>query len=545
MNLKKLSILLCVILLVAIIIPACSTSTPTPTSPAAVPTVVPSTPALTQPSAQTSTSAAATGPKRGGILTVIAPLSPSAIGHYPGVPLTMGAVQESCATIFETLLILDSKGDPAPNLATAWQIGADGKSITLTLRQGVKFHDGTDFNADAVKYNIDSRIAAKDMSLASISSVDALDNYTVRLNLAHWDIGIYNWLDVSSFMISPTGLKNHDKQWAMDNPVGTGPFKFVSFQPDVSLKLTRFDGYWQPGKPYLDGLEFKFVADPFTAVAAFKSGQGQILMDPNPKDASSLQTAGYVLTKCPAYATSLAGDSKNPDSPFANIKVRQAVSYAINRDALVKGLGYGILQPILQPADSANYWYSPDIKGYPYDPAKAKALLTEANYPSGFNTTLIVPTSKSGDFFVQVQQDLQQVGIKAELQTMDDAAFNKLCMTGWKNSLIFLNAFFLSIGADEGQFINTFFSGNGPLNVSVDYNAEYMQQLALINSELDLNKRKAEVQQLMKIVTDQYCMATVITENYAIAVKTKQVHDEYLYTTWAGQWTPVNAWLGD
>jgi peptide/nickel transport system substrate-binding protein len=344
-------------------------------------------------------------------------------------------------------------------------------------------------------------------------------------------------------MVSPTALKSHEKEWIMEHPVGTGPFKLVSFQRDVSLKLERFQDYWQKGKPYLDGLEFKFVVDPFTALAAFKRGEGQILMEPNVKDLPDLKGAGYVITKCPAYAASLAGDSRNPESPFADVRVRQAVAYAINKEAIVKALGYGIWEVASQPAVPMNYWYNPDIKGYSYDPDKAKMLLKDAGYPDGLKTTMIIPTSKYGDIWVQVQNDLQRAGIDAKLQNMGDAAFTSLRAAGWKNSLILFDGFFLSIGADEGQMIRSFLSSKAPFNVSVNCPADYEEKLAQIASERDLEKRKVLVQELMKIVIDKNCMVTPITLNYAIAAKSPKAHGEMLYEIWAGQWTPADAWL--
>jgi peptide/nickel transport system substrate-binding protein len=450
---------------------------------------------------------------------------------------------QTTGAIIETLLCLDKNGDPAPYLATDWKISSDYKSITLTLGKGIKFHDGTDFNAAAVKYNLDANIAAHNLSLMSVSSVDVVDDYTVRLNLTQFSMSIMSYLAISSLMVSPAALQNNTKEWIMDHPVGTGPFKLVSFQRDVSLKLEKFADYWQEGKPYLDGIEFTFVADPFTAMAAFKSGTADILMSVGLKDVNDLINLGYVVTKCPAYMSSLAGDSANPESPFANLKVRQAISYAIDRESLVKGLGYGILRVANQPANPNNGWYNPDIKGYPYDPDKARSLLKEAGYTDILKTTMIIPTSKSGDMWVQIQQNLKAVGIEVELQNMNDPAFMDLRSKGWKDSLIFFDGFFTSIGADEGEMIKAFLSRNAPMNVSVGIPDDYDAKLTEVSNEYDAAKRKVLMQELMKIVIDVDCMAIPICENYIIGAKSSKVHGDKLFEIWAGQWTPADGWL--
>ncbi len=150
--------------------------------------------------------------------------------------------------------------------------------ITFTLRKGVKFHDGTDFNAEAVKFNLEAKKAAKMSGTEDWSSIDILDDYTVRINLLQYvNTALARFTAIYGAMVSPTAFKKNGIDWARWNPVGTGPFQFVGFERDVSAKYKRFEGYWQKGKPYLDGVEYLYIKDPMTQSATMEAKEAHVL----------------------------------------------------------------------------------------------------------------------------------------------------------------------------------------------------------------------------------------------------------------------------
>ena len=168
------------------------------------------------------------------------------------------------------------KGLPVPWLATGWKIAKDLRSITFTLRKGVKFHDGTDFNAEAVKWNLDRYRTSTNTELKSVESVEVLDPFTVKLNLSKWSSTLIdNFTMHAGMMISPTSFQKNGADWAKTHPVGTGPFKLAYWQRDTSVKFEKFPGYWQKGKPYLDGVEWVIIADMVTRTMAFKKGEAE------------------------------------------------------------------------------------------------------------------------------------------------------------------------------------------------------------------------------------------------------------------------------
>ncbi|HEX2964198.1 MAG TPA: ABC transporter substrate-binding protein [Syntrophorhabdaceae bacterium] len=481
--------------------------------------------------------------RRGGVLKIIS------VGGAisPGEPAEISSPHDStfASPAIESLLALDNKGNPIPCLATGWTISKDAKTITMTLRKGVKFHDGTDFNAQAAKHDLDMfRASPKRVTLKSVSSVEIIDDYTIRLNLSQFESHILASLATApGMMISPTAFKTHNKEWIMRNPVGTGPFKLVKHERDVSLVYERFQGYWQKGKPHLDGIEFKFVDDAYSALMAFKAGEGDLIMRIDAKDANTLQATGkYTIDKVPVSINGLVSDGSKAGSPFSDIRVRRAVEHAINKESIVKTLFYGISKSVNQSASPDNQNYNPAIKGYPYDPKKAKELLVSAGYPQGFKSKIIYRTTDTGYVFVAVQDYLKSVGIDVQLEVVSPTQYSKIINTGWDNALVY---FYLPCGngMDPASSLNTFFTTKSLLLKSAFRSNKFDAIVLKASAEPDPKKRTVLYKELGRMLTDEYAMAIPIYVNYSIAARTPQVHDTRLFNIWPTRWTPEDAWL--
>ena len=190
-------------------------------------------------------------------------------------------------------------------------------------------------------------------------------------------------------VLSPTAYETYGEEYCIVNPVGTGPFKFVSYEPDVNLVCERFDNYWQKGKPYLDKIEMIYVKEMTTAANMLRDGKVDVIVNINGASAADLKSEGYAVTALPWTMEGLLPDSLNADSVLADKRVRQAIEYAIDRPAIIKAFGYGYWHALTQLATEAVYGYNPAIKGRPYNPDKAKQLLAEAGYTNGFKIKLI------------------------------------------------------------------------------------------------------------------------------------------------------------
>jgi len=484
---------------------------------------------------------AASTPKPGGVLKIGVEYDAHVLGYPPKMhKITCGFF---ATTAIETLIRSTKKG-PLPGLATSWKIGPDFKYIELTLRKGVKFHDGTDFNAEACKWNLDQFRNAGRSELASVKSVDAIDNFTVRLNLSTPDNMVITHLaDWPGFMISPTAFKKNGEDWCITNPVGTGPFKLKSWQRDVSMKFERFDGYWEKGKPYLDGVEWLKIADPMVRLASFKAGEVDVITGVTPKDAKDLKASGkYNISANYAGFIGLAFDARSPNTIFADVRLRKAVAYAIDTKAIIEALGYGYREFINQVAPPTAWGYNSKIVGYPYNPEKAKALLAEAGYPKGFNTKIISPpTPDTIDQYSLVQAQLASVGINAEIEKVDWGRIDKFVVGGtWPNNLVwFVMDFALQ---DDLRTINLL-SSKSPLWTQILHPEKVDNIAAQAASTSDLETKKGLVQEAMRMIVDEYCTVLCLGINLNPIARYPRVHDDGLYEVAPARHRLEDAWL--
>ena len=253
----------------------------------------------------------------GGTLTMSDFVEEPNIG-YPPKMFRPPAMRQSGPAL-ETLLRTDMTGKPVPWLATAVKEDPKAMTVTLTIRKGVKFHDGTDFNAEAVKWNLDQQVADKGLGTDNIKSVEILNDSTVRINLTAWDSTfISNLAQPTGLMISPAAFKKNGKDWCTNNPVGTGPFQIVSRQKDVRSTFKKFDGYWQKGKPYLDKIEFTPIQDPLMREMSLKKKEIDLMGTINANNLKGLEKEGLTVIRRtqPAGARALVFDSANPKSPL-------------------------------------------------------------------------------------------------------------------------------------------------------------------------------------------------------------------------------------
>jgi peptide/nickel transport system substrate-binding protein len=487
---KKFFIVLAVLLVSVLVLTGCASSTSSPTSTSTTSST------SVQSSSTTSTSA---GPKYGGTLKVMLIAGPQTAGGWP--PDVFGPDAQSYQYCMEPLLREDNKGDAIPWLAESYKISDDLKSITFTLRKGVKFHDGTDFNAQAAKWNLDNQISAKSSYSVYWASVDVVDDYTIKVNFNSWSNTILDTFADSpgSWMVSPTAFEKNGVDWMRDNPVGTGPFKFVSFQRDVSYQVTRNPDYWTKGEPYLDGVEVLYVADPLTQKAAMQAGEADMLQMEPGKAAADMEALGldfkYSIITIPCFLP----DSAHADSPYKDQKVREAVEYAIDREAIAKAFGYGFWQAPYQIPPPSNPAYNPNFAyARKYDPDKAKQLLNDAGYPNGFDTTILVnPAIVTRDIVVALQNNLAAVGIKADLSYPT----NMGAFIGDSNSLH--NVLVIQPILSSPNFNNTFMFFMGPgfmWNQNFQPPPEFLEarEKSLASPTMDVNLIRAATDELSK-----------------------------------------------
>ncbi|MDQ1129912.1 ABC transporter substrate-binding protein [Microbacterium sp. SORGH_AS_0888] len=336
----------------------------------------------------------------------------------------------------------------APALAASWKVSDDGLTYTFDLQKGVKFHDGTDWNADALLYNIHRYMDSSDPHydpvlityytvLTYVDSVKKVDDSTVAFTLkkpfAFFLADLYN-----VYFASPTSLDKDGSAGQASHPVGTGPFVFDELQQNQSISFTRNDHYWGR-EPKLERITVTLIPDPSARTAALRSGRVDWIEAAQPDDLAGLKSAGFVATGN-AFDWEWSWQLMTGQKPFDDIRVRQAMNYAIDRKAIADDLLHGTAVPAYQMFAAASPYYTDADNIYSYDPDKAKALLTAAGYPDGVDVTVGYITAGSGSMQAKamneaLQAQLAKVGFRVTLAPVDfSGMYAKLGAgnTGWQ-----------------------------------------------------------------------------------------------------------------
>ncbi|MBX3573093.1 MAG: ABC transporter substrate-binding protein [Mesorhizobium sp.] len=357
------------------------------------------------------------------------PLEPPHLDPTAGAAAAIDEV--GYANIFQGLTRIGSKGEVLPDLAESWTISEDGKVYTFKLRTGVKFHDGSEFNADDVKFSLDRARAenstnAQKALFAQIDTVEVVDPATVKVTLKQpQGAFLYNMGWGDAVIVAPESAETNK-----DKPVGTGPFKFVNWAKGSSITIEKNADYW--GEPvYLDKAEFRIIPDAAAAVPALLSGDVQAFANVGLGDALAQVESDprfKVVIGSTEGETILSTNNKKP--PFDNLKVRQAIAHALNREEIIKGASSGLGTPIGSHFSPGNAAYV-DLTGtYPHDVAKAKELMKEAGLEGGFKATLkMPPPAYARDGGQIIASQLKEIGIELELIPVEWADWLKQVFT--------------------------------------------------------------------------------------------------------------------
>jgi peptide/nickel transport system substrate-binding protein len=407
---------------------------------------------------------------------------------------------------FNTLVKYAPDFSIKPELATGWETSADGKRITFTLQQGVSFQDGTPFNADAVKWNIDRRmdpaVASPQRELLApiIASVDVVDPYRVAFNLTKPSPVLFSLLgERPGFMVSPTAWQKLGKDFG-EHPVGTGAFILKEWVRGTQVTLERNPNYWEKGLPYLDRIVIRDLAGSVIGVQRLLTGEVDYIGELTPTDVRPLEGRKDIALQPIKVGRWYFLQWHVNAPPFDNAKLRQAIAHGIDRNRLneITMRGQGSVSDSATP--DGLWWYDPAVKSYPHDPAKAKALLAEAGYPNGFEFTLSTPQVA---VFQQINQLMQEqlapIGIKLTLQPVASSEWYARVVDGTTN----MTPTRWTQRADPDGLLYILFNSKGFANTMKYSNEKVDALLEQARSTYDIPTRKklyGEIQQ--QVVTD-------------------------------------------
>ncbi|UUZ84857.1 ABC transporter substrate-binding protein [Paenibacillus sp. P26] len=443
--------------------------------------------------------------------------------------------------VLQALARFDEKGNLVPWLAESWETDAKAKTITFKLRKGVKYSDNTDFDAESVKWNIEKYIDNKRSETNNIESMEVVDPGTLRLHLKEWNSSTLQAVGYFVRYISPATFKAHDKEWAYKNPVGTGPYLLDKWQVNVSVSYKKNPGYWEAGKPKTDRIEMLIIEDAQTAASALKAGEVDEIQAGNIDIAKELidsKKFDVVLHKngVGAVGVGIIPDSRTKGSPFADVRVRQAMSYAIDEKAIAETFGKGYYVTTNQWGAPDAVTYNKEVAGYPYNPQKAKQLLAEAGYPNGFKTKLFSGASTK-DPFTAVQNYLEAVGIHAELVVVDEAKVQDLYFNTWEGGLM---GHFHSVQPDLGLYMYRHLDPNGAFYAKGIDHPDDVLQLLKENQQAPNDQVKTDTSmKIQKLVYDKYdIFGKPLYIPMGIFIKQKYVKDDGFGITHLSYWTP-------
>ena len=447
--------------------------------------------------------------------------------HLDPTSAAAGAIDSVLySNVFEGLTRFDSSGDVIPGLAKSWEISEDGLTYTFMLNDGVMFHDGTTMDAEDVKFSLD-RIGSEDSAnaqkalYAAISEVNVIDPATVEIKLSEANGNmLFNLAWGDAVIVAPESIEGIKQM-----PIGTGAFKFESWTQGDKIELARNDSYWRT-PAVLTRATFKFISDPTAALGAMMAEDIYVFSGfPAPDNLPQFEADPrfQVLVGSTEGETILSTNNKMP--PFDNVKVREALAHAIDRQSIIDGAMFGYGTPIGTHFAPHNPAYV-DLTGMSsYDPEKAKALLAEAGFPDGFETTLFLPppsyARRGGEI---IASQLAQVGIKAEITNVEWAQWLESVFKG-KN------------------FGLTIVSHTEPMDIGIYANPEYYFQydnpafqelMTTLNSTTDREMRKTMMGDAQKMISGDY------VNGYLFQLAALSVAKAGVQGLWANQPTQAN-----
>lgn len=521
-----LFLILTVIIAGSLLLAGCGGGTTTTTTTKTTTTT--SKPASTTASPTTSATTPAAGqPVSGGTLRIIYNAAPAVLG---------GSVEQGPFDLFvllagvEKLMEYNDDQVLAPWLAESVVQDDNAKTITIKLHDGIKCHDGSDFDADAMIWNFQNQVERKRIGyIDQWVGIEKIDKTTAVIHYT----GAYNNQLIAAWIWSPPMYSKAawDKavsstggasEWARNNFSGTGPYKLKEYQRDVKLVLEKFDDYWGP-KPYLDAVEWIFIPDAVTASAMMEAGEADLWIGGPVNDQLRLEKQGLVrqmgLGSIPCIYPN------NVIDKYKDTRILNALEYALDKPAIAKALGQGQYIPMKMLSPEGRAGYDPDYVGHPYDVAKAKQLLADAGFPNGIQVKLTALIGQE-DTCTAIKQYWDAAGIQTEIDIADPGRFyGGLYGMGWEDLLL--------TGYGEGDMLANFQNnlGDQPLTHMAASSYALPPELLALSQEARTKKTKAEQDAIMVEITTWIAEHNFIIPLWLVPgsfVRQPWVHCDYL-----------------
>jgi peptide/nickel transport system substrate-binding protein len=421
--------------------------------------------------------------------------------------------------VFNTLVNVDAGLQPVPELAESWSMSEDGLTLTLKLRQGVKFHSGRTFTADDAKWNLEYAQDPKSMVQAGVElagiRIAATDAHTLELRLPGPLPDIFMLL-LNTVIIDP---QSNLAQAAG----GTGPFKLNSLKPGDEMRLVRHDAYWRGDRPYIDALTIKAIPDGSSLVAALDSGSVHVAFPVPSNEVQRLQAGVLTTTEVFPGAGNHCYLASTVDPPLADRRVRQALSLALDRRRYAESIMFGLAEPDSLVFPRSSPVWDAALDTGEFNLTRAHEILTEAGLPHGFEVT--IQGSRGGipslfQFNQVLQADLAKIGVSARIEEVEENQRVAMVDDGRFSGL--LGHAYASANLDPARLF-TLFPFRPDNNSSRFHDPDYSRLVAAGRSEPDWDKRLAIYRELTRILRDEAFVLPMATPRVVYGIQ-KSVH---------------------
>ena len=470
--------------------------------------------------------AAAEEPVKGGTLNIPITGDPTTLQGWLMRNSVEGVIQSA---VYETLMVCDANGVPQPYLCESLEGDPANLTYTIKMKPGITFQDGTPCDAAAVVWNLDyykENGAQRAAYFGQYESAEAIDDLTVVVHLSSW-FSLFNYgLTRTCLMCSPTAVEALGADGFNEAPVGTGAFKVTKWAHGEGIYTEKYTNYWQ-GEPNLDAVNFVIYSSTATQQAALEKGDLDVVnLSGDAVTAEALAAKGYTLTNAviPATGYTLCFNTQAA-TPLADVRVRQAICYAIDAETIVNALlqgKYGTFSNQWAIPGSAEY--NEAVVGYGYDPAKAQELLKEANYDSNY---VLKINYQVGDFMGQLAQicgaQLEAVGIKVELNAIEVANYVNY-FGEWEGIL------FHQMGLQNGQFSQV--SANMVTGINFGsktftHREDTQELITAAKEATDQAVMSEKLKETVRILFDETVDLYTVAITYTTAVTSPKLHGDY------------------
>lgn len=469
-------------------------------------------------------------PKEGGTLVIAR--KADATNLDPHMITSIPTANYIFQKVYEGLVRQDENMQIQPLLAKEWSVSEDGLTWEFKLQEGVSFQDGAPFNADAVKKTMD-RVKDANLGLpntskfAMVKEVKVVDSTTVQFILEYPYAPLLSTLSANEgSIISPKAIDAGPESLAK-NPVGTGPFTFASWKPGQEMVLVKNENYWGQ-KAKIDKVVYKVVPEDATRIAMVETGEANIADNVPVTDIERIEASSNMkLVRAQGLGVEYLGFNTQK-KPFDDVRVRQAIAYAIERDAILSGVYNNVGSRTASAMSPKVFGYNPNLNDYEYDINKAKELLKEAGYPNGFTMTITTDDRKERVNLAEVvQAQLKGIGIDVKLNVMEFGAYLEATDKGEHD--MFIGGWGNATGDGDYNQYNVFHSSSHGAkgNQAFYANPEVDKLIEIARKETDSEKRKEIYAQLQEIELQDAPLIPIRTLEYVV-VTSDNVRDFWL-----------------